>query len=99
MLTFGAARCRVPVAPVTGRNMFGPIRGEWDEDRRGWWGPEPPYHAPVFVLTHHAHEPGAERRCDDASSRDQGCHGGLAKRTIGRGWARMDAWIDGRCDA
>ena len=38
-----------------GRNMFGPIRGEWDEDWRGWWGPEPPYHAPVFVLTHHAH--------------------------------------------
>src|SRR5919202_1736417 len=40
-----------------GRNMFGPIRGEWDGDWRGWWGPEPPYHAPVFVLTHHAHEP------------------------------------------
>ena len=44
-------------AYVMGRNMFGPIRGEWDEDWRGWWGPEPPYHAPVFVLTHHAHEP------------------------------------------
>ena len=41
-------------AYVMGRNMFGPIRGEWDEDWRGWWGPEPPYHAPVFVLTHHA---------------------------------------------
>jgi dihydrofolate reductase len=40
-----------------GRNMFGPIRGAWDEDWRGWWGDEPPYHAPVFVLTHHAHEP------------------------------------------
>jgi dihydrofolate reductase len=37
--------------------MIGPIRGEWDEDWRGWWGDEPPYHAPVFVLTHHAHEP------------------------------------------
>jgi dihydrofolate reductase len=44
-------------AYVMGRNMFGPIRGQWDEDWRGWWGPEPPYHAPVFVLTHHAHEP------------------------------------------
>ena len=44
-------------AYVMGRNMFGPIRGEWDEDWDGWWGPEPPYHAPVFVLTHHAHEP------------------------------------------
>lgn len=42
---------------VMGRNMFGPIRGEWDEDWRGWWGPEPPYHAPVFVLTHYAHDP------------------------------------------
>jgi dihydrofolate reductase len=42
---------------VMGRNMFGPIRGEWDEDWRGWWGDEPPYHAPVFVLTHHEHDP------------------------------------------
>jgi len=44
-------------AYVMGRNMFGPIRGEWDEDWEGWWGPEPPYHAPVFVLTHHARGP------------------------------------------
>lgn len=44
-------------AYIMGRNMFGPIRGDWDEDWRGWWGPEPPYHAPVFVLTHHPHEP------------------------------------------
>jgi dihydrofolate reductase len=44
-------------AVVMGRNMFGPIRGAWDEDWRGWWGDEPPYHAPVFVLTHYAHEP------------------------------------------
>src|ERR1700742_4442206 len=44
-------------AYIMGRNMYGPIRGEWDEDWRGWWGPEPPYHAPVFVLTHHAHAP------------------------------------------
>jgi dihydrofolate reductase len=42
---------------VMGRNMFGPIRGDWDEDWRGWWGPEPPYHAPVFVLTHYPHDP------------------------------------------
>ena len=43
-----------------GRNMFGPVRGEWatwDGEWRGWWGEEPPYHAPVFVLTHHEHEP------------------------------------------
>jgi dihydrofolate reductase len=44
-------------AYVMGRNMFGPIRGEWDGDWTGWWGPEPPYHAPVFVLTHYPHEP------------------------------------------
>lgn len=40
-----------------GRNMFGPIRGEWSEAWDGWWGAEPPYHAPVFVLTHYAHDP------------------------------------------
>jgi dihydrofolate reductase len=40
---------------ILGRNMFGPIRGPWpDESWRGWWGEEPPYHVPVFVLTHHA---------------------------------------------
>src|SRR3954454_22304157 len=44
-------------AYVMGRNMFAPIRGEWADDWRGWWGDEPPYHAPVFVLTHHRHEP------------------------------------------
>ncbi|HEX8693840.1 MAG TPA: dihydrofolate reductase family protein [Longimicrobium sp.] len=39
---------------ILGRNMFGPIRGPWpDESWRGWWGANPPYHAPVFVLTHH----------------------------------------------
>jgi dihydrofolate reductase len=44
-------------AYVMGRNMFGPIRGPWDAEWRGWWGDEPPYHAPVFVLTHYAHDP------------------------------------------
>ena len=42
---------------IMGRNMFGPIRGEWDEPWEGWWGPEPPYHGPVFVLTHHERPP------------------------------------------
>ncbi|NEA21059.1 dihydrofolate reductase family protein [Actinomadura bangladeshensis] len=43
---------------IMGRNMFGPVRGPWDgSDWTGWWGEEPPYHAPVFVLTHHEHEP------------------------------------------
>ncbi len=43
---------------ILGRNMFGPVRGPWpDESWKGWWGDEPPYHTPVFVLTHHAREP------------------------------------------
>lgn len=43
---------------ILGRNMFGPVRGPWpDESWRGWWGDEPPYHVPVFVLTHHARPP------------------------------------------
>jgi dihydrofolate reductase len=45
-------------AVVMGRNMFGPIRGDWGEEHwNGWWGEDPPYHTPVFVLTHHAREP------------------------------------------
>ena len=43
---------------IMGRNMFGPIRGSWDDDEwKGWWGDEPPYHCDVFVLTHHARAP------------------------------------------
>jgi dihydrofolate reductase len=43
---------------ILGRNMFGPVRGPWpDESWKGWWGEEPPYHVPVFVLTHHARKP------------------------------------------
>jgi dihydrofolate reductase len=44
-------------AYVMGRNMFGPGRGAWDEQWKGWWGDEPPYHAPVLVLTNHVREP------------------------------------------
>jgi dihydrofolate reductase len=42
---------------IMGRNMFGPGRGEWDASWRGWWGEDPPYHKPVYVLTHHEREP------------------------------------------
>ena len=43
---------------ILGRNMFGPVRGPWPDDSwKGWWGEEPPYHVPVFVLTHHARAP------------------------------------------
>src|SRR5262249_56779532 len=44
-------------AYVMGRNMFGPIRGEWDEDWRGWGGAQPPFHAPGVVLPHHPPQP------------------------------------------
>ena len=43
---------------ILGRNMFGPVRGDWpDDDWKGWWGDDPPYHAPTFILTHHPREP------------------------------------------
>jgi dihydrofolate reductase len=43
---------------ILGRNMFGPVRGPWNGDSwKGWWGDNPPYHTPVFVLTHHARSP------------------------------------------
>ncbi len=43
---------------ILGRNMFGPVRGPWPDDSwKGWWGDEPPYHVPTFVLTHHARAP------------------------------------------
>jgi dihydrofolate reductase len=43
---------------IMGRNMFGPVRGPWEDDSwTGWWGDDPPFHTPVFVLTHHAREP------------------------------------------
>lgn len=49
---------------ILGRNMFGPIRGPWpDESWKGWWGEEPPYHVPVFVLTHHARAPLQMKGC------------------------------------
>jgi dihydrofolate reductase len=44
-------------ATIMGRNMFGPVRGDWDRDWQGWWGDDPPYHGPVFVLTHFPREP------------------------------------------
>lgn len=43
---------------ILGRNMFGPIRGDWPDDVwKGWWGDNPPYHAPTYILTHHARPP------------------------------------------
>jgi dihydrofolate reductase len=51
---FAARGFRNIGAWILGRNMFGPVRGPWpDESWKGWWGEDPPYHTPVFVLTHH----------------------------------------------
>jgi dihydrofolate reductase len=56
--TFAARSMAGFGAFILGRNMFGPIRGEWpDEAWKGWWGDNPPYHAPTFILTHHPREP------------------------------------------
>jgi len=55
---FAAASFANIGAWILGRNMFGPVRGAWpDESWKGWWGEEPPYHTPVFVLTHHPRAP------------------------------------------
>lgn len=55
---FAARGFRNVGAWILGRNMFGPVRGPWPDDSwRGWWGDEPPYHVPVFVLTHHPRAP------------------------------------------
>jgi dihydrofolate reductase len=52
---FAASSFENAGAWILGRNMFGPVRGPWEEESwKGWWGEEPPYHAPVFVLTHYA---------------------------------------------
>jgi dihydrofolate reductase len=54
---FAARGFRNIGAWILGRNMFGPVRGPWPDDQwKGWWGDNPPYHVPVFVLTHHARE-------------------------------------------
>ena len=55
---FAARGFRNVGAWILGRNMFGPVRGPWPDDQwKGWWGDSPPYHVPVFVLTHHARAP------------------------------------------
>ena len=79
---------------ILGRNMFGPIRGPWPDDSwKGWWGEEPPYHTPVFVLTHHARPPvsmagGTEFRfvtggIEDALAQARAAAGGLDVRVGG----------------
>lgn len=65
---------------IMGRNMFGPIRGPWpDENWKGWWGTNPPYHVPVFVLTHHARAPIAMEGGTTFHFVTDGIHAALAR--------------------
>jgi dihydrofolate reductase len=80
---------------ILGRNMFGPVRGPWpDESWRGWWGEEPPYHTPVFVLTHQR-----ARRCTwrghRVSFRHGGIRGRLAAAQAAAGAKDVCAWVAG----
>jgi dihydrofolate reductase len=65
---------------ILGRNMFGPVRGQWpDESWKGWWGEEPPYHTPVFVLTHHPRPPLAMKGGTEFRFVTGGIHSALAQ--------------------
>jgi len=77
---------------ILGRNMFGPVRGPWpDESWRGWWGEEPPYHVPVFVLTHHARAPLAMKGGTTFHFVTDGIHSALeqAKKAAGERAVRI----------
>jgi dihydrofolate reductase len=77
-------------AYVMGRNMFGPVRGPWDDDWQGWWGEEPPYHAPVFVLTHHARDPVVMRGGTTFHFVTDGFAAAFRKATAAAGGAGVD---------
>ena len=65
---------------IMGRNMFGPVRGPWPDDSwHGWWGEEPPYHTPVFVLTHHEKAPLAMKGGTEFRFVTQGIEAALAQ--------------------
>jgi len=67
---------------ILGRNMFGPVRGPWPDDNwKGWWGDEPPYHTPVFVLTHHPRAPLRMAGGTEFRGRHSRCFGAGGRRT------------------
>jgi dihydrofolate reductase len=71
---------------ILGRNMFGPVRGPWpDESWRGWWGDEPPYHVPTFVLTHHARAPLAMQGGTEFRFVTEGIHAALEQAKAAAG--------------
>src|SRR6202020_2344967 len=79
---------------ILGRNMFGPIRGAWpDESWKGWWGDNPPYHAPTFVLTHHPRDPIEMDGGHHLHLRDRRYRGGAGEGEARRqGPRREDRW-------
>lgn len=71
---------------ILGRNMFGPVRGPWPDDTwKGWWGDEPPYHTPVFVLTHHRRAPLAMAGGTEFRFVTEGIHAALEQATAAAG--------------
>jgi dihydrofolate reductase len=71
---------------ILGRNMFGPVRGPWPDDNwKGWWGEEPPYHTPVFVLTHHARAPLRMAGGTEFRFVTEGIHAALEQATAAAG--------------
>jgi dihydrofolate reductase len=71
---------------ILGRNMFGPVRGPWpDESWKGWWGEEPPYHTPVFVLTHHPRPPLAMKGGTEFRFVTEGIHAALQQARAAAG--------------
>src|SRR6476469_8159201 len=71
---------------ILGRNMFGPIRGPWPDDNwKGWWGDEPPYHTPTFVLTHHARAPIAMKGGTEFRFVTDGIHSALKQAQAAAG--------------
>ncbi len=71
---------------ILGRNMFGPVRGPWPDDTwKGWWGDDPPYHVPTFVLTHHARAPIAMRGGTEFRFVTEGIHAALEQAKAAAG--------------
>jgi dihydrofolate reductase len=71
---------------ILGRNMFGPVRGPWpDVSWKGWWGDEPPYHTPVFVLTHHPRAPLRMAGGTEFRFVTEGIHAALEQATAAAG--------------
>ncbi len=73
---------------ILGRNMFGPVRGPWPDDTwKGWWGDEPPYHTPVFVMTHHRRAPLAMKGGTEFRFVTEGIHAALDQAKAAAGGA------------